>query len=257
MTLAPALGGVRLIERAVVAYRRNWWIFVSGFAEPVFYLFGLGYGVGSLVGGVNVDGHLVPYAVFVAPALMATSAMNGAIYDSTFNLFFKLRIIKLYDAILATPLGPNDVAAGEIAWALLRGTIYATGFIVVIALLHLAVSPWAILALPGAMLIGLAFAAAGCAATTYMKWWTDFDKVALVQLPLFLFSGTFFPVSLYPGAVRWVVEVLPLYRGVHMLRELTTGHVDPVLLVDVAYLVAMGAAGFLVLERRLARLLLP
>ena len=250
--------GARLVERAVVAYRRNWWILATGFFEPVFYLFGLGYGVGSLVGTVTLPGgQHVPYQLFVAPALMATSAMNGAVYDSTFNLFFKLRIVKLYDAILATPLTPSDVAIGEIAWALLRGTIYAVGFIAVMAALGLAPSPWALLAVPASMLIGLAFAAVGCAATTYMKWWTDFDKVNLVQLPMFLFSGTFFPVSLYPGAVRWLVEVLPLYRGVHLLRGLTTGQLDPTLLVDVAYLVGLGLVGLLILERRLARLLLP
>ena len=250
--------GERLVERAVIAYRRNWWILATGFFEPVFYLFGLGYGVGSLVGGVTLpDGQHVSYQVFVAPALMATSAMNGAIYDSTFNLFFKLKVAKLYDAILATPMTPADVAVGEIAWALLRGTIYAFGFVVVMAVLHLVSSPWALLALPGAMLIGLAFAAAGCAATTYMRWWTDFDKVNLVQLPMFLFSGTFFPVSLYPGPLRWLVEALPLYRGVHLLRGLTTGALDPSLLVDVAYLAGLGVVGLAVMQRRLTRLLLP
>ncbi len=249
-------GGLRLVERSVIAYRRNWTILVSGFVEPVLYLLGLGYGVGSLVGAVNVGGHQVSYQVFVAPALMATSAMNGAIFDSTFNLFFKLRFVKLYDAILSTPLEPGDVAAGEVAWALLRGTLYAVGFVIVMTLLRLVASPWAVLTVPAAMLIGLAFAATGCAATTFMRSWTDFDKVTLVQLPLFLFSGTFFPVSLYPGPLRWVAEVSPLYRGIHLLRGLTTAELSPLLLADVAYLVAIGLVGLLIVERRLRKLLL-
>lgn len=242
----------RVVERSVIAYRRNWLILLSGFGEPLFYLLGVGYGVGGLVGSV---GHL-PYAVFVAPALMATSAMNGAIYDSTFNLFFKLKVSRVYDAILSTPLTPRDVAAGEIAWALTRGTIYAAGFLLMMVALGLARGPWSVLALPAAMLIGLAFAAVGCAATTYMRWWTDFDKVTLAQLPLFLFSGTFFPIDGYPAAVRWVVEVLPLYRGVHLLRGLTTGAPGPSLLLDAGYLAALGVVGLAVMERRLSKLLL-
>jgi lipooligosaccharide transport system permease protein len=113
-----------------------------------------------------------------------------------------------------------------------------------------------VLTVPAAMLIGLAFAAAGCAATTFMRSWTDFDKIALVQLPLFLFSGTFFPVSLYPAPLRWVAEASPLYRGVHLLRGLTLGELNPMLLVDVAYLVMIGLVGVLIVERRLRKLLL-
>jgi lipooligosaccharide transport system permease protein len=249
---------MRLVERSVAAYRRNWPLLVSGAVEPVFYLLGIGYGVGGLVGSVaGPNGHPLPYAVFVAPALMATSAMNGAIFDSTFNLFFKLKITKIYDAMLSTPLEPSDIAVGEVTWALLRGTVYATGFIVIMAALHLLLSPWALLAIPAAMLIGLAFAAVGCALTTFMRWWTDFDKINMAILPLFLFSGTFFPVTLYPGPLRWVVEASPLYRGVHLLRGLTTGDVTPVLAIDVLYLGVLGVVGVAVLRRRLRKLLLP
>jgi lipooligosaccharide transport system permease protein len=254
-----ALAGrrLRLVERSLIAYRRNWWILLSGFFEPVFFLFGLGYGVGSLVGGVTLsDGRHVSYQVFIAPALMAVSAMNGAMFESTFNLFFKLKIAKLYDTILTTPLTPGDVATGEIAWALLRGTLYAAAFVIVMAVLGLTVTPLAVLTIPGAMLIGLAFAAIGCAATTWMRWWTDFDKVNLVQLPIFLFSGTFFPVSLYPAGIRWLVELSPLYRGVHLLRGFALGQLDAGLFLDAAYLAALGAVGLLVLRRRLAGLLL-
>src|SRR6478752_1627643 len=121
----------RVVERNILYYRRAWMILFSGFFEPLFYLLGLGFGLGALIG--NVDG--VPYSVFVAPALMATSAMNGAIYDSTFNMFYKLKYAKTYDAMLSTPLGVGDVAVGEVIWALIRGAIYAVGFIVVMFLL--------------------------------------------------------------------------------------------------------------------------
>ncbi|MBO0876394.1 MAG: ABC transporter, partial [Pseudonocardia sp.] len=107
-----------LLVRSALAYRRAWLAFVSGFFEPVFYLFALGQGLGSLVGTLpGPDGSPISYAAFIAPGLLAASAMNGAVFDSTFNVFFKLRYAKLYDAMLATPLGPVDVALGEIGWA--------------------------------------------------------------------------------------------------------------------------------------------
>ena len=193
----------RLVERNVLIYRRTWMIIFSGLFEPILYLLGIGFGLGSLVGNVEVAGqHPVSYAVFVAPALMATAAMNGAIYDSTFNLFFKLRYQHVYDAVLSTPLGPGDIALGEVTWALIRGTIYSACFLVVMTGLRLVASPWALLALPAAMLIGFAFAATGCAVTTFLKKWQDFDLLLLVLTPLFLFSATFFPITVYPRRCR-------------------------------------------------------
>ena len=121
--------GQRLVERNVYVYRRTWMIIVSGFFEPVFYLVSIRLGLGALVGDVQVGGQTVSYAEFVAPALLATSAMNGALYDSTMNVFYKLKYARVYDAVLATPMGVGDVAVGEIGWALLRGAIYATGFL--------------------------------------------------------------------------------------------------------------------------------
>jgi lipooligosaccharide transport system permease protein len=115
---------------------------------------------------------------------------------------------------------------------------------------------WALLALPAALLIGFAFSSVCMALTTYMKSWQDFDKITLVQLPLFLFSATFFPVTAFDGWLRWVVEVTPLYRGVVLCRELTTGALSWASAVSVVYLVLMGVAGLLVVRRRLDRLLL-
>ena len=246
-----------LIERNLMVYRRGWLVIVSGFFEPLFYLLSIGLGIGALVGAVPLgDGRVIPYTAFVAPALLASSAMNGAIYDSTFNVFFKLKYAKTYDAILATPVGVGDVAAGEIGWALIRGAIYAGTFLLVMLAMGLVLSPWAILAFPAALLIGFAFGAVGMAATTFMRTWQDFDMIQLVILPLFLFSGTFYPLATYPEPVRLLVELTPLYHGVDLVRGLTAGALEPAMLVHVAYLGTMGIVGLAITSRRLERLLL-
>jgi len=259
--LAPParFGGRRaglLIERNLLVYRRTWMVIVSGFFEPLFYLLSIGLGLGALIGAVPFGGQEVPYTAFVAPALMASSAMNGAIYDSTMNVFYKLREARTYDAILATPIGVGDVALGEIGWALIRGAIYATMFLLVMFVLGFVRSPLAILALPAAILIGFAFAGVGMAATTFMRTWQDMDMVQMVILPLFLFSATFYPIETYPDAVRILVQLTPLYHGVDLIRSLTTGIVGPGILVHVAYLAIMGLVGLAITSRRLERLLL-
>jgi lipooligosaccharide transport system permease protein len=242
----------RVIERNVLVYRRGWLVIVSGFFEPLFFLLGIGFGLGALIGDING----VPYPVFVAPGLLAVSAMNGAIYDSTFNMFYKLKYAKTYDAMLSTPLAVGDVALGEVVWALTRGAIYALGFMVVMLLLGLVRTPWALLAVPASLLIGFAAAGVGTAATTFVRKWQDFDLVFVITLPLFLFSATFFPITTYPEPLRTIVELTPLYRGVHLLRGLATAQIEPMLLIDIAYLIVLGAIGISITSRRLGQLLL-
>ena len=254
------MGGRRaglLIERNLYVYRRTWLVIVSGFFEPLFYLLGIGFGLGALVGPVTgPGGQEISYQLFVAPALLASSSMNGAISESTFNVFFKLNYQKTYDAILSTPMSVGDVALGEIGWALIRGGLYAMGFLAVMGLLGLVVSPWLILAFPAALLVGFAFAAVGMAATSFMRTWQDFDLIQLVIMPLFLFSATFYPIETYPEALRVIVQLTPLYQGVALIRSLAVGAIEPFLLVHVAYLVAMGLLGLWVTSRRLNKLLL-
>jgi lipooligosaccharide transport system permease protein len=248
---------LRLIERHARAYRRYWLIFISGVFEPLFYLLSVGLGLGVLVGKVaGPGGQLIPYREFVAPGLLAVSSMNGAMYDSTFNVFFRLKYAKLYDAVLATPMRPTQVALGEIGWALIRGTIYAFAFIGVMLGLDVVHSPWAVLDVPVAVLIGFGFAATGMFCTTYMKSWQDFDYVILASMPLFLFSGTFYPLSIYPRAARAVIDWTPLYQGVVLLRDLTVGVVGPGLLWRAAYLAALGVLGLYASGRRIGKLLL-
>jgi lipooligosaccharide transport system permease protein len=238
-----------LLERNVMVYRRSWLILFSGFFEPVFYLFAIGIGLGQLVGEVGAGGQTLTYAAFVAPALLAASAMNGAVYESTFNIFFKLKYMKTYDAMLATPIEPRDVAVGEITWSLIRGALYASGFLIVMGLIGLIDSWWGLLALPAALLIGLAFGAVGMAVCTWMRSWQDFDLVQMVILPLFLFSATFFPLDVYPRAIQPLVQLSPLYHGVQLVRGLSTGTLDWSLLAHAGVQVAMGVLGLAVTAR--------
>ena len=246
-----------VVERDVLAYRRQWIIFLTGFAEPLLYLLSIGVGVGHLVGSVQTGGQTVDYESFVAPGLLAAAAMNGAVFDTTFNFFFKFKYARSFDAMLATPLRTTDVAVGELTWALLRGSIYAAAFLVTMALLGLVASPWAVLGLPDALLIGFGFAGAGMAATTWMRSFVDFDYVNLAIISLFLFSGTFFPLSRYPTGLQWLVQATPLYQGVALERGLTLGQMDWTLLFHAAYLGAMGVFGVRIAGARLRRLLLP
>jgi lipooligosaccharide transport system permease protein len=246
-----------LVARSALASRNIWLAIVSGFFEPVFFLGAMGQGLGSLVGTVvGPAGQQLSYAAFIAPGLLAASAMNGAVYDATFSFFLKLKYAKLYDAMLATPLGPVDIALGEIGWALLRGGMYSAGFLSVMLAAGLIFSPWALLALPAALFVAFAFAAIGIAATSFMRSWQDFDLVQLVVLPMFLFSATFFPLSVYAPGVQWLVQAFPLYHAVALMRGLTTGVIGWPALGHVTYFVVMATLGLVVASRRLKILLL-
>jgi len=247
-----------VLERNLLVYRHIWLVIFSGFIETLVYLFAVRIGIGALVGDVQLaSGGSVDYATFAAPGLLAAAAMNGAVFESTMNIYFKLKFAKTYDAMLATPLEPFDLAIGEIGWSQIRGSIYAVGYIIVLLAMGLVESPWSVLALPAAILVGFAFGAVGMAATTYMRSWQDFEFVNLVVLVLFLFSATFFPLSVYPDWLQIVAHLSPLYHGVALIRGLMLGDVGLFMLGHVAFLGAMGAAGLAVVSRRLVTLLTP
>ncbi|WP_241978332.1 ABC transporter permease [Cryobacterium sp. Hz9] len=230
---------------------------LSGFVEPIFYLLSMGLGLGALIGQVHTaDGVNVPYAAFIAPALLAVAAMNGAIYDSTWNVFFKMQFAKLYEGMLSTSLGPLDVALGEISLALVRGLLYATGFLLVMQALGLNLSWWALLALPAVVLIAFGFASIGMAVTSYMKTFQQMDWINFVLLPMFLFSATFYPLSVYPQGIQYVIQALPLWHGVELVRGLTTGQIDPGMLWHVLYYAVMIMIGLIFTTRRLKALFL-
>jgi lipooligosaccharide transport system permease protein len=246
----------RIWERNYYVYRRLWKIVVSGFFEPVFYLFSIGIGIGALAGDVTGPGGApVSYTAFVAPALLAASAMNGAVLETTFNVFFKLKYDKTYEGILSTPMQPSDLAIGEIGWALFRGFLYSTAFVIVILLMGVVESWMVVFAIPTAFLIGLAFGSVGLAATTYMRSWQDFDMINLVLLTLFLFSGTFFPIDLYPPVLQQIALVSPLYHGVELIRGFTLGVLDWSMVGHVVFLLVMAAIGATIANRRFDSLL--
>lgn len=244
----------RMVERHLYAYRRQWLLIVSGFFEPLLYLLSMRSGVGALVGEVEVGGRSLSYEAFVAPALMAASAMNGAVFDSTGNVLHRLRYARIYDAALATPMRPGDVAVGEITWALLRGQVYAIGFLAVMAALGLTESWWSLAALPACALVGLTFAALGFLGTTYMRGWSDMEIVTTLTMPVLLFSATFFPVSSY-GDWSWLVNLSPLYHGVVLVRAANSGVWSASLVVHAAVLLAVSVVALGLAARRVERLL--
>jgi len=252
-----AARAARLVERNILSYRRMWPAFVSGIFEPVFFLFSLGVGLGQLVGRLEgPGGRLLEYPEFVAPGLLAAAAMNGAMIDATFGLFFKLKYAKTYEAVLSTPLEIEDVALGEVGWSLLRGGIYSGLFIAVMVARGSIPSWWGLLLLPACLLIAFAFSAAGMACATFMRGWQDFDYVQLILLPMFLFSATFYPLSTYPVALQAVVWCTPLFHGVQLCRQLSVGVVDGTTLVHAGVLLALALAGVAVVKRRLRILLI-
>ncbi len=245
-----------VLERAFRALKSSTWMVVlSGFVEPVFYLLAFGYGLGKFIGGVtDGSGNAVSYAAYITPALLATSAMNGAIYDSTWNVFFKMHFGKLYQGMLATSLGSLDVAIGEISYALMRGLVYAIGFMCVVTPMGLIPSWYGILAIPAAVLIAFGFASVGMGVTSYFTNWQQMQVINFVMLPMFLFSGTFYPLSIYPQFVQVIIEALPLWQAIALVRGLTLGVLDLAMLGHVAYFVAMIIGGLYFTTRRLTAL---
>lgn len=256
--LAPGRGSLSRIAavtaRDLTAVRHSgyWMVVISGFFEPVLYLLSIGVGVGALVGGFQLsDGSTVSYATFVAPAMLAASAMNGAMAEATFNFFAKMKWVKLYDAMVATPLRPVEIALGELGWALIRGSLYSMAFLALMVGLDLTTAGWAALALIASLLVGFVFGAIGMAMSTMIRSWQDFDYLFVVQFGMFLFSATFVPIESYPPVMRVVVEVLPLYHAVELVRALTLGRLEWATLGHVAYLVAVSVVAIAVAARRL------
>ena len=243
--------GFRVIRTA------NWGIIATGFFEPVFYLLAMGIGMGALVGTVpGPDGRPISNAMYIAPARLATSAMNGAIYDSVNNVFFKLRYSKLYHGMLQTSLGPMDVAIGEIFMALFRGFLYSVGFLAVLAVMGLVTSWWALAMIPVAVLIALGFASVGMAVTSFIKGFQQLNIVPMVLLPMFLFSATLYPITVYPEPVQWLVKAMPLWHGVELMRQLSVGWLDQWTPVHAAYFVVLSVVGIVAVTLRLRTLFL-
>jgi lipooligosaccharide transport system permease protein len=245
-----------MVQRSLTVYKHTWMVIFSGFFEPVFYLLGIGIGLGALVpdiAGTN-------YAAFVLPGLLASSCLNGAMSDGMFNIFFKLHFQKTYDGILATPMTVPDIALGETLWAVTRSSLYAAAFLVVALVMGsllgqpLLLSPWAVAAFPAAVFVSATFAGMTLCMTTVIRTFEDFDPVmGLLVMPMFLFSGIFFPIAQFPDPLQWLVAALPLYHAVELLRALTTGAVGAGVIGHILYLAVVGSSAFIVALRRLER----
>lgn len=248
----------RMAQRNILVYRHQWVVILSGVFEPVFYLLGIGLGIGAIVREVTLaDGTVIPYAAFVAPALMATAAMNGAVFETIFNVFFKLNYIKTYDGVLATPMGITEIALGELIWALLRAALYAVAMFVIMLPMGLVLSPLGIFTIPAALLVAATFAAAGLAGTSYLRTVNDFDiPMGLVVMPMFLFSGTFFPITIFPEPIQIAIALTPLYHGINLIRGLSTGLFNVTDLLSVVYLVAFFAICLWIAMRQMERRLI-
>jgi lipooligosaccharide transport system permease protein len=249
---------LRMVQRNLVVYKHTWMVILSGFFEPLFYLLAIGIGVGSMVPAIAG----MTYSAFVAPGLLASSCLNGAITDGFFNIHFKLYFQKTYDGILATPMRVPDVVFGEMLWAVGRGSLYAAAFLALLLAIGegsgrpMLLSPWALLAWPAAVLAASTFSAMAICLTTFARKVQDFDMVmGLLVMPMFLFSGIFVPVTAFPELVQWSVRVTPLYHAVGLLRQLTTGNVNIGIMEHVVYLVVAGFAAFCVAMYRLERTL--
>lgn len=253
----PTYRSRHVLERNWIASGAFWKVMLAGFFEPVFYLLAIGVGLGAMIGDITLaDGTSVPYAAFVAPGMLAASAMNAAVMESTFNVFFKFKYGRVYQAMLATPIGAGDIAVGEIGWSLFRGFVYSSAFLAVMGVMGLTSSWWAIGALLGTTLIGLAFGAVGMAAVTFMRSWQDFDLITFVTLPLFLFSATFYPLEVYPPWLQTVASFSPLYHGAELVRGFTLGRFDPSMITHALVLTSMALVGAVIAVRRLGKLLL-
>jgi lipooligosaccharide transport system permease protein len=245
----------RLVERNIMVYRHQWIIIFSGVFEPIFYLVGIGLGLGGIIQLVTLpDGREISYVAYVAPALLATAAMNGAVFETIFNVFFKLNYAKTYDGVLATPMGITEIAIGEMLWALMRSLLYAIAMFAIMLFAGLILSPWGLLMVPAALLVSAAFAAAGLAGTSFLRTVNDFDvPMGLIVMPMFLFSGTFFPVDAYPLPIQVFMQATPLYHAINLIRGLSTGIVELAQLWDFAYLVAFFAICLWIAMRQMER----
>ncbi|GAA1825459.1 ABC transporter permease [Nesterenkonia flava] len=255
-------GNIRAVfQRGLTAIRNNRGvIFLSGFLEPVLFLTSFGLGISPMITAVDAGsdgtGEAISYAAFIAPALLAVSAMNGAIFDATWNVFFKLKITKLYQTMMSTSLGPLDVAVGEILLALFRGGIYSLGFLGVLLVTGLVDPLSAVLMWCTALFIALGFASVGMAVTSFMKRFQQMDWMMMILMPMFLFSATLFPIEVYPQGVQWVIQAFPLWHGVELMRDLAFWDFGLITLVHIGYYLVMVAAGMSVAAYRMKKLFL-
>lgn len=264
VTARPAArsGPLAAGERALAVFGRNaaaarhpayLWVLLSGLFEPVFFLFSIGLGVGSLVGTVEFGGRQVNYADFVAPAMLAASVMNGAVSESVFNFFTKLKMMRLHDATACTPVTAAEMVGGEVLWSMLRGIVHSVPFLILMSALGMVQADRLPALLLATLLAGAGFGASGIAVSTVVRATSDFDRVNLVTFAMFIFSGTFAPASSYPQPLAWLCEATPLWQAVTLCRELAGSGPAAAVGEHVLYLAVLAAAAWWLAARRLEK----
>jgi lipooligosaccharide transport system permease protein len=240
------LPGVRKLEHSLFVYRRIWrGTFFGTLVSPVLYLAAMGVALGSLVPTMTTFGG-VPYIVFLAPGLVAAQGMQTATMESSWPLFAGFKWNKTFEAMIATPQSVRDIVIGHLYWLVVRLAIVTGVFLIVAFLFGALTSPTAILAWPAAILTGVAFGMPMAAWTASRKTEQSFAFVfRFIVTPLFLFSGTFFPIEQLPDPIEWVAWLTPLFHGVSLTRALAIGHGEEpvVLLIHTAVLVGVAAVG--------------
>ena len=244
MTIGPIdlVSAGRVWQRNLWVYRDRWlFALFPNFFEPIFYLLGMGVGLGFYVAGGGEFGG--SYLAFIAPGLVAASAMNGASFETTYNVFVKLHFDKYYDAIVTTRVNMQDAAVGELLWAVSRAVAYGVIFLIVTFFFDTPLSWGALLALPALALVGFCFAGIGLAFTSLINIIDVYSYYfTLFITPSFLFSGIFFPVEeRFPDWLVAVAQATPLYRSVNLLRGLLNQEGGSYWL-DVVYLLLVGSA---------------
>lgn len=252
---------VRVLEHRLLEYRRTFrGSIFNSFLSPALFLAAMGVGVGTYVdstGSAALGG--VPYLAFLAPGLLAASAMQTAAGESTFPILAAIVWVRQFPAMLATPISIRDIVLGQIGYFAVRLVLVATIFVAVVIALGAASSPLIVLAIPAAVLTGLAFATPISAFSATIRDGAEFNLLfRFVITPLFLFSGTFFPIEQLPEPLRLVAWITPLYQGVALTRGLALGTLTaPDAAVHVTYLAVLAVAGAFVFERALSRRLVP
>jgi lipooligosaccharide transport system permease protein len=237
MSLSPSYA-LAVWRRNASMYRRTWkWNLLPNFFEPVFYLFSIGIGVGAYIS--EMEG--LSYLAFIAPGLVCVAAMNGASFEVTYNIYVRLMFEKTYDAMLTSPIEPDDILGGEVLWAMTRACIYGGCFFLVLALFRLTPLPSSLWVVPLIPLTGLLFAAIGM---TFSLRIPNIDMFSfyftLFLTPLFLFSGVFFPLEeRLPSAWLWVAEALPLLHPVRLARGAFAGQFSSMIIWDIGYMLGL------------------
>ncbi len=247
----------RVWQRNWLVYKRLWHRSLAfGFLQPVLFLTAMGIGIGALLTPQSLEAFGgVPYIDWLGPGLLAAMAMQTATFESTYPIMNKIMWGRNYEAILSTPVGIRSIVGGELAWTAFRIGSLAAVFLLVLTIFGIPRSPTAVLAVPFAVLVGVAFSACLIAFTATQKNDVGFSAIfRFVINPLFLFSGTFFPLTNLPEPLRAVAWATPLYHGVELIRGSILGQLNPVTApIHLAYLLVMFAVGALLAERTLTR----